>query len=82
MPKEVRDFEPGVALFAEEGLYGRIIDQSALFLKKGEGILALETGYGQAQKVKNIIQVKGEFAPIEIIRDLAGIERVVMAIKQ
>lgn len=82
LPKEVRDFEPEVALFAEEGLYQRIVDQTALFLMKGEGILALETGYGQAQKVKNIIQAKGEFASIEIIKDLAGIERVVMAIKQ
>jgi len=82
LPKEVRDFEPGVALFAEEGLYQRIADQSALFLKKGESILALETGYGQAQKVKNMIQVKGDFASIEIIKDLAGIERVVMAIKK
>ena len=82
LPKEVRDFEPGVALFAEEGLYQRIVDQSALFLKKGEGILALETGYGQAQKVKNIIQVKGEFASIEITKDLAEIERVVFGIKK
>jgi len=82
LPKEVRDFEPEVALFAEEGLYQRIVDQSALFLKKEEGILVLETGYGQAQKVKNIIQVKGEFASSEIIKDLAGIERVVMAIKR
>jgi len=82
LPKEVRDFEPGVALFAEEGLYQRIADQSSIYLRKGEGILVLETGYGQAQKVKNMIQVKGEFASIEIIKDLAGIERVVMAIKK
>lgn len=82
LPKEVRDFEPGVALFAEEGLYQRIVDQSALFLKKGEGVLALETGYGQAQKIKNTIQAKGEFTSLEIIEDLAGIERVVMAIKR
>jgi release factor glutamine methyltransferase len=82
LPKEVRDFEPGVALFAEEGLYQRIVDQSALFLKKGEGILALETGYGQAQKVKNIIQANGEFTSIEITKDLAEIERVVFGIKK
>lgn len=82
LPKEVRDFEPEVALFAEEGLNQRIIDQSARFLKKGQGILALETGYGQAQKVKNIIQATNEFVAIEIIKDLAGIERVIMAIKR
>jgi release factor glutamine methyltransferase len=81
LPKEVMDFEPEVALFAKKELYERIIDQSTLFLKKGQGILALETGYGQAQKVKNIIQTKGEFISFEIIKDLAGIERVVFAIK-
>lgn len=82
LPKEVRDFEPEVALFAKEGLYGRIIDQSVLFLKKWKGILALETGYNQTQKVKNIIQSNGEFTSIEIIKDLSGIERVVMAVKR
>jgi release factor glutamine methyltransferase len=82
LPKEVRDFEPEVALFAGEELYQRIADQSSIYLRKAEGILVLETGYGQAQKVKNIIQVRGEFASIEIIKDLAGIERVVMAIKR
>jgi release factor glutamine methyltransferase len=82
LPKEVRDFEPEVALFAEKGLYQRIADQSSIYLRKAEGILVLETGYGQAQKVKNITQIKGEFASIEIIKDLAGIERVVMAIKR
>jgi len=82
LPKEVRDFEPEVALYAEEELYQRIADQSVLFLKKGEGILALETGYGQAQKVKNMIQAKGDFSSIQVIKDLAGIERVVFAIKE
>jgi len=82
LPKEVRDFEPEVALFAEEGLYRSIIDQSASFLKKGQGILALETGYGQAEKVRNIIQANGKFASTEIFKDLAGIERVVMAVRR
>ena len=82
LPKEVRDFEPGVALFVEEGLYQKIIDQSVMFLKKGNGILVLETGYNQAQKVKKIIEAKVEFTSIEIIKDLGGIERVVFAIKR
>ncbi len=80
LPKEVRDFEPEVALFAEEWSYQRIADQSSIYLRKAEGILVLETGYGQAQKVKKIIEAKTEFASTEIIKDLAGIERVVFAI--
>jgi len=82
LPKEVRDFEPGVALFVEEGLYQKIIDQSVMFLKKGNGILVLETGYNQAQKIRKIIEAKTEFTSIEIIKDLGGIERVVFAIKR
>jgi release factor glutamine methyltransferase len=82
LPKEVKDYEPEIALFTEEGLYQRIIDQSFLYLKKGGGILALETGYNQAQMVKNLIEAKGDFTSIEIIKDPAGIERVVFSIKR
>ena len=80
LPREVKDYEPEIALFPEEGLYRRIIEQSSIYLKKGGGILVLETGYNQAQMVKNLIEAKGDFTSIEIIKDLAGIERVVFAI--
>lgn len=82
LPREVKDYEPEIALFIEEGLYRRIIEQSSIYLKKEGGILALETGYNQAQVVKNLIEAKGNFNSIEIIKDLAGIERVVFAIKR
>jgi release factor glutamine methyltransferase len=82
LPREVKDYEPEIALFPEEGLYRRIIEQSSIYLKKEGGILALETGYNQAQVVKNLIEARGDFSSIEIIKDLAGIERVVFAIKR
>ncbi len=82
LPREVKDYEPEIALFIEKGLYQRIIKQSSIYLKKEGGILALETGYNQAQAVKNLIEAKGDYTTIEIIKDLAGIERVVFAIKR
>ena len=82
LPREVKDYEPEIALFPEEGLYRRIIEQSSIYMKKEGGILALETGYNQAQVVKNLIEAKGDYTTIEIIKDLAGIERVVFAIKR
>ena len=82
LQKEVRDFEPEIALFTKGGLYQRIIEQSASFLRKGKGILVLETGYNQAGKVKKIIAEISDFNSIEIIKDLAGIERVLFAIKR
>jgi release factor glutamine methyltransferase len=82
LPREVKDYEPEIALFPEEGLYRRIIEQSSIYMKKEGGILALETGYNQAQVVKNLVEAKGDFSSIEIIKDLAGIERVVFVVKR
>ncbi|HEX9911874.1 MAG TPA: peptide chain release factor N(5)-glutamine methyltransferase, partial [candidate division Zixibacteria bacterium] len=42
LPREVKDYEPEIALFPEEGLYRRIIEQSSIYMKKEGGILALE----------------------------------------
>ena len=70
MPKVIREYEPEIALFYEEGLYQRIIEQSSVYLKKEEGILALETGYNQAQIVKGMIENKGDFTTLEILKDI------------
>lgn len=78
---EVINFEPKIALFAkEEGLefYKKIINLAPKYLKK-EGLIAFEVGINQAQKVKNLL--KNDFEDIEIIKDLAKIERVVCAKK-
>jgi release factor glutamine methyltransferase len=80
LPKIIRDYEPEIALFYEEGLYQRIIEQSSVYLKK-EGLLALETGYNQAQMVKKMMENQGDYISIEILKDLSSIERVVSAIK-
>jgi len=85
LPEEVKEYEPEIALFSsEEGynLYQQIIEQSSVYLKKGEGFLALETGYNQAQIVKSMIENRDDFISIEVLKDLCGIERVISAIRR
>lgn len=79
LQKEVQ-FEPALALFAEdEGLafYKRIISGAKDFLKEN-GFILFECGIGQAQKIKYLL-AENSFGNIEIINDLAGIERVIVA---
>lgn len=84
LPKEIKDYEPVVALQSEgEGIFfhKKIIENSVNFLKK-DGLLALETAFGQAEKVADLVRESGDFNEIEIIKDLGGIERVVKAMKR
>lgn len=72
--------EPKIALDGGvDGLnfYRRIAEDAPNFLFKG-GFVAVEIGINQADAVKNLFQKN--FANIEILRDLAGIERVVAGI--
>ena len=71
--------EPKLALDGGiDGLdfYRRIADDAPNFLYSG-GFLAVEIGINQADDVKNLFAKN--FVDVEIIRDLAGIERVVIA---
>ena len=74
------EFEPYDALFTddEEGVefYQKIINQAPAYLKKG-GYLAFEVGINQYKSV--ISMFEEGFQDIEIIKDLAGIERVICA---
>ena len=75
MQREVRDWEPHLALFAgAEGLdvYRRLIPEAWRVLKPG-GLLALELGCGQAEAVADLA---GNWRNPEIAPDLAGISRV------
>lgn len=75
--KEVT-FDPQIALFTkdEKGLefYEKITQGAPAILNDG-GFLLFELGIGQAQEVKELMQK--DFEDIEIIKDLAGIERVI-----
>ncbi len=73
---EVRDFEPGMALFAGSGLevYRRLIPSAFAVLVEG-GTLALEIGCGQDTAVAGLLADSG-FEQIEFVADLQGIPRV------
>lgn len=80
LQREVRDFEPALALFAgEDGLavYRRLIPEALRVLKPG-GLLALEMGFGQADALRALA---GSFTKHEVIEDLAGIPRVLVCEK-
>jgi len=76
LPKEVKDFEPKVALLGgEDGLkhIREIIQKAPLFLKE-KGWLILENHFDQGEKIKKIL-TKNKFTSIEIVKDLSGIGR-------
>lgn len=74
---EVRDYEPRMALDGDDdGLifYRRIIADSKPFIKSG-GFLVFEIGCTQAEDVKELMRTRYE--SIEVLEDLAGLDRVV-----
>ena len=76
LPKEVKNFEPKVALLGgEDGLkhIREIIQKAPLFLKE-KGWLILENHFDQSEKVKQLL-IKNKFTSIEIVKDLSGIGR-------
>lgn len=79
---DVKDYEPILALDGgDDGLvfYRKITKDSLKFLKDN-GILGFEVGYDQAEEVKDIM-IQNNFRNIKIIKDLAGIDRVVIGNK-
>jgi len=77
LQREVKDYEPRMALDGgEDGLlfYRAIKEKAPALLHKG-GMVLMEVGYNQAEKVREILA--DTFHDIETIKDLAGIERVV-----
>ena len=76
MQREVRDHEPGLALFAgPDGLdiYRRLIPEAARLLKPG-GRLILELGHISLDSVRQMLD--GSWKDPEVIDDLARIPRV------
>jgi release factor glutamine methyltransferase len=83
LPREVREHEPAVALFAGESgldLYAPLIDQARDLLSPG-GTLVIELGYNAAQHVSALLAAS-HWRDIEIANDLAGIARVASALRK
>lgn len=75
---EVRDFEPHEALDGlEDGLYfyRKIVAGSVEYLLDG-GILCMEIGYDQGPAVTEMMKQFG-FQDVTVIKDLAGLDRVI-----
>jgi release factor glutamine methyltransferase len=80
LQREIREFEPRVALVAgESGLEAleKIIRQARDFLVSS-GVLALEIGFDQREQVKQFLD-RFSYKEIEFVRDLQGHSRVAVA---
>ena len=76
LTKEVKNFEPKIALLGgEDGLkhIREIIQKAPLFLKE-KGWLILENHFDQGEKVKQLL-IKNKFKLVEIVNDLSGVGR-------
>jgi release factor glutamine methyltransferase len=80
LEREVRDYEPHLALFAGTSgleIYQRLVPEAIRVLKPG-GTLALELGFGLADQVAALVS---GWRNIQIFPDLAGIPRVLVCEK-
>jgi len=78
----VRDFEPKLALDGgADGLdlVRPLVEQAAQVLKPGGGIF-LEIGYDQGPAVAQVLKTAG-FQQVEIKKDLAGLDRIVLGFR-
>ncbi|WIV12210.1 peptide chain release factor N(5)-glutamine methyltransferase [Proteiniborus sp. MB09-C3] len=83
LQKEVAEYEPKLALDGgDDGLdfYRRIVKDSGKYLSDN-GVLAMEIGYNQGAAVRKMLEEDKGNVPlscVEIIKDLAGHDRVVV----
>ena len=79
LQKEVRDWEPRLALVGDEGapsLYARLVSQAHVRLRPG-GVLIVEIGYSMQEAVCGLLGHGWEL--LGVAEDLNGIPRVVSA---
>ena len=78
---EVRDYEPGVALFGGDSgfdLVVSVVEQAAARLRPG-GFLIFEFGFGQDVAVEELLAKTREITMVGLRRDLQGIARTAVA---
>ena len=81
--EEVRDHDPRLALDGhEDGLYfyRKIVSEGKAFLKEN-GWMLFEIGYDQGEDVSKLLEKAG-FRQVQVIQDLAGLDRVVIGQKK
>jgi release factor glutamine methyltransferase len=80
LAREVREYEPALALYGgEEGyeLYGSLIALAARYLKPG-GILVAELGHDSLPALRPLLE-SSDWTSVGVTNDLAGIPRVIAA---
>jgi release factor glutamine methyltransferase len=78
LQREIRDWEPHLALFGGESgfeIYGRIVEDAPRVLRPG-GWLILELGFGCLDRVRALL---AGWRDVLVVPDLAGIPRVIAA---
>lgn len=78
---DVKDYEPKTALSGgEDGLaFYREIVRESLEVLHTNGILAFEIGWDQGLQVKELME-KSKFTNVRVVKDLRGLDRVVIGI--
>ena len=80
LPASVRDWEPALALFADDGgmaRYDQLLAGAADCLEPG-GWLVLEVDARRAQETARRATGTGRYTGVRLVRDLAGRERVLL----
>ncbi|WP_127588799.1 N5-glutamine methyltransferase family protein [Paenibacillus koleovorans] len=81
---QVKDFEPRLALDGgPDGLvlYRRLAEQLGSLVRPPQ-LVGLEVGSGQARAVAMMLDRVGHWGEIRVVKDLAGIERHVVAVRR
>lgn len=79
MQREVRDWEPHVALFAGPSgleIYERLVAQTTIVVKP-KGRLMMELGYQSLDAVREMLT--NHWSNLDVLTDLAGLPRVIVA---
>jgi release factor glutamine methyltransferase len=84
LPREIRDFEPAVAVFTDgDGttVHRRLIAAAPGWLVPA-GLLVMEVGFGQAATVAEAIRQDGQYGGARVVPDYGGIPRVVVGTRR
>ena len=84
LPREVREYEPRVALLAGDealAVHRRIVDGAEGYLAP-QGKLLMELGHEQAQAARGLLEQSSYLSEVRTVRDLQGHERVVIGEKK
>lgn len=81
LPDNVRQYEPAIALQADDdglGVIRRIVRACAGHLRQG-GQLVMEMSFDQGDAVRTLIESEDGLGPASVYKDPAGLERMVVA---